>query len=332
MCIRDRFSGAGGLDLGFHERGFPIQLAIDRMPDAVLTHRRNFPDTRSLVSDLVDLGPEGVVELLLEDLPIGSSVAVIGGPPCQGFSRANTQSDPLDPRNKLPALYLEIVEEMQTHFQVEFVLFENVMGIRDRKHTATFDGIVTKFSEIGLTPTVGSYSALDFGVAQRRNRVIISGFRSKQAAAGFEPSKKNSKNLTVKATIGDLPDPAFFERGLDRAMIPHHPNHWTMQPVSKRFKNPGDWKDGGRSFRRLKWEEPSPTVAYGNREIHVHPNGTRRLSIYEAMKLQGFPDSFVLEGTLSSQVEQISNAVPPPLANALAAAVIAALENSGADA
>jgi DNA (cytosine-5)-methyltransferase 1 len=62
-------------------------------------------------------------------------------------------------------------------------------------------------------------------------------------------------------------------------------------------------------------------VAYGHREIHVHPGGHRRISIFEAMLLQGFPEDFVLEGTLSSQVEQVSNAVPPPLAQALATAI-----------
>ena len=85
----------------------------------------------------------------------------------------------------------------------------------------------------------------------------------------------------------------------------------------------------GRSFRRLEWDKPSPTVAYGHREIHVHPDGRRRLSIFEAMRLQGFPTDFVLEGTFSSQVEQVSNAVPPPLAEALATAIKVAMRKGG---
>lgn len=90
-----------------------------------------------------------------------------------------------------------------------------------------------------------------------------------------------------------------------------------MKPKSKRFLT-GEMPVGGRSFIKLEWKKPSRTVAYGNREIHVHPDGHRRLSIYEAMKLQGFPDSYRLMGTLSAQVKQISNAVPPPVAAALA--------------
>jgi DNA (cytosine-5)-methyltransferase 1 len=99
-----------------------------------------------------------------------------------------------------------------------------------------------------------------------------------------------------------------------------------MQPKSHRFTNPEAINGGGRSFRRLKWDAPSPTVAFGHREIHVHPEGRRRLSIYEAMLLQGFPEGFVLEGNLSEQVAQISNAVPPPLARSVAAAVRRALD------
>ena len=115
---------------------------------------------------------------------------------------------------------------------------------------------------------------------------------------------------------------------MEKTAIPHHENHWTMRPLSKRFSRPGGADRAGRSFRRLEWDKPSPTVAYGHREIHVHPDGCRRLSIFEAMLLQGFPEDFVLEGTLSSQVEQVSNAVPPPLARALAKAIKAAMRRS----
>ena len=133
----------------------------------------------------------------------------------------------------------------------------------------------------------------------------------------------------MRSVIGDLPEPAFCARDLEKSAIPHHENHWTMRPVSKRFSAPGGAQRAGRSFRRLEWDKPSPTVAYGHREIHVHPDGRRRLSIFEAMRLQGFPTDFVLEGTLSSQVEQVSNAVPPPLAEALATAIKVAMRKTG---
>ena len=147
-------------------------------------------------------------------------------------------------------------------------------------------------------------------------------------AQAFKPQKIQSNKLTVRAAIEGLPDPAYFARNLERSSIPFHENHWTMRPVSKRFRHPEQAAPSGRSFRRLQWDEPSPTVAYGHREIHVHPSGRRRLSIFEAMLLQGFPRKFVLEGNLSAQVEQVSNAVPPPLAHSLASAIAKALTTS----
>lgn len=319
------FSGAGGLDLGFQRADFPLSFAVDVSPAAIQTHRRNFQGAISVAADLTELGAGGVLAHLDSILEPGESIGVIGGPPCQGFSRANTGSAANDPRNRLPLLYLQIVEALQAKYTVEFVLFENVLGIRDAKHSVTFRGILSKFRDIGLTPIVNEYSALDYGVAQTRNRVIISAFRSEEVARNFKPKKVAASDLTVRSVIGDLPDPAFFARDLEKSAIPHHENHWTMRPVSKRFSQPDGADRAGRSFRRLEWGKPSPTVAYGHREIHVHPDGHRRLSIYEAMLLQGFPDEFVLEGTLSSQVEQVSNAVPPPLAQSLATAIGAAM-------
>ncbi|MGL5824424.1 MAG: DNA cytosine methyltransferase [Nocardioides sp.] len=322
------FSGAGGLDLGFKKSGFPLTFAVDASAAAIQTHKRNFKEAKSVAADLEELGPDGVLAHLQDLLKSSESIGVIGGPPCQGFSRANTASAASDPRNRLPLLYLQIVEALQSRYKVEFVLFENVLGIRDSKHSVTFCGILSKFREIGLTPDVGEYSALDYGVAQTRNRVIISAFRDEMVARNFKPNRIAASDLTVKSVIGDLPEPAFFSRDLEKSAIPHHENHWTMRPVSKRFTRPGGADRAGRSFRRLEWDKPSPTVAYGHREIHVHPDGRRRLSIFEAMLLQGFPEDFVLEGTLSSQVEQVSNAVPPPLAQSLAAAIKVAMRNA----
>lgn len=319
------FSGAGGLDLGFRDAGFSLMFAVDKSSAAILTHQRNFKGTSSIAADLEELGPGGVIQHLDDILVPGESIAVIGGPPCQGFSRANTGSTADDPRNRLPLLYLQIVEALQEKYKVEFVLFENVLGIRDAKHSVVFRGILSKFREIGLTAEAKEYSALDYGVAQTRTRVIISGFRDSEVARVFRPKKVTGAELTVHSVIGALPEPAYFMRGLEKSDIPHHENHWTMRPLSKRFSQPGGADRAGRSFRRLEWDKPSPTVAYGHREIHVHPDGRRRLSIYEAMLLQGFPSSFVLEGTLSSQVEQVSNAVPPPLAKALAVAIKSAM-------
>jgi DNA (cytosine-5)-methyltransferase 1 len=318
------FSGAGGLDLGFHQEGFSIPVAIDLSPAAIKTHKRNFANTTSIAADLRALQPDGVLAIVAENITPGSRVAVIGGPPCQGFSRANTLSQSNDPRNDLPQLYLEIVGKLNEHYIVEFVVFENVLGIRDKKHSEKYQEIITGLDDLGFDTTEKELCALDFGVPQNRKRVILSALRKGQGYASVRPTKCEGPR-TVRDAIEGLPAPAYFKRNLSVAEIPFHANHWTMQPKSQKFSNPSNATSEGRSFKRLSWDLPSPTIAFGNREIHIHPSGERRLSIYEAMLLQGFPKDFILEGNLSEQVQQISNAVPPPLGRSVAAAVKQAL-------
>ncbi|MET3395789.1 DNA (cytosine-5)-methyltransferase 1 [Variovorax sp. 1140] len=319
------FCGAGGLDWGFHEEKFKIPVAIDVSKAAVRTHKRNFKTTHSVAADLIKLQPHGVHELIAKQIPAKSRIGVIGGPPCQGFSRANTTSQADDPRNQLPQLYLEIVKKLQASYTVEFVVFENVLGIRDRKHAATYKALKDGLDELGFDVTEKELCSVDFGVPQNRRRIVLSAMRKDQGYGQVRPLPKEGLR-TVREAIGELEEPKFFDKELKPADIPVHENHWTMRPKSPRFSNPDDDYADGRSFKRLAWDEPSPTIAFGHREIHVHPDGRRRLSIYEAMLLQGFPEKFVLEGNLSEQVEQVSNAVPPPLGRSIAAAVKSALK------
>ncbi|MDP2028457.1 MAG: DNA cytosine methyltransferase [Thiobacillus sp.] len=325
--ILSLFCGAGGLDWGFHQEGFNIPLAIDVSAAAIRTHRKNFSDTHSVVADLIELGPKGVLRLVRKQIPVKTRIGVIGGPPCQGFSRANTGSQADDPRNQLPALYLEIVRQLKKHYAVEFVVFENVLGIRDKKHAETYQSIMDGLDELGFSVTEKELCSLDFGVPQNRRRIVLSAMRKRRGYTKVVP-QKSAGLVTVREAIGNLAPPAFFTRDLDPSEIPVHRNHWTMRPKSPRFLNPEEPRGKGRSFKQLSWDKPSPTIAFGHREIHVHPSGTRRLSIFEAMLLQGFPKEFILEGNLSEQVEQVSNAVPPPLARSIAVAVKLALSGT----
>ena len=318
------FSGAGGLDLGFKDAGFTISVAIDAAEAAIRTHKKNFPRTKAVVGDLIKLRPQGVLEHVRKKLVPGQRIAVIGGPPCQGFSRANTGSVSNDPRNRLPKLYLEIVEELQRLYTVEFIVFENVLGIRDKKHAKTYKALMQGIADLGFDVTEKELCSADFGVPQNRRRIVLSGMRKGQRYTPVKPRRRQGVE-TVREAIGGLKAPTYFKFGLEAKDIPVHPNHWTMQPKSPRFENPEAETGDGRSFKRLNWDLASPTIAFGHREIHVHPDGRRRLSIYEALLLQGFPKEFVLEGNLSEQVEQISNAVPPPLARSVALAVKRAL-------
>lgn len=319
------FCGAGGLDWGFHKEGFLIPLALDLSEAAIRTHKRNFRNTEAITADLSELGPDGVSELASKHIRRKSRIGIIGGPPCQGFSRANTRATTNDPRNRLPLLYLNIVRRLQEDFSVEFVVFENVPGIRDKKHVERYRSIKNGLQSMGFHVSEEELCALEHGVPQNRRRIVLIATREGRNYAQIQIQGRRGRR-TVQDAIDGLEPPAFFRQGLSPADIPVHPNHWTMKPKSSRFCNPQVLRSDTRSFKRLSWDEPSPTIAFGNREIHVHPSGLRRLSIFEAMLLQGFPKSFILEGNLSQQVEQISNAVPPPLARSIAVAIKKAMQ------
>ncbi len=313
------FAGAGGLDLGFKQAGFKIGIAFDISSAAVQTHKWNFRRSKAMATDLKVLGPTGVLREVLSVVPAGRQIGIIGGPPCQGFSRANVQRKASDPRNELPKLYLKIIRKLQQAYDVQFVVFENVLGMRDFKHAPTYNSLVSGLRSARFHVAEQELCAMDFGVPQTRKRIFLTAISKFVDSSDFKPRRRKGLR-NVGEAISGLPEPSLFSRTLSPKDILHHPNHWTMNPKSARFTQ-GDADQSSRCFKRLEWHKPSPTIAFGHREIHVHPSGARRLSIYEAMLLQGFPETFVLKGNLSQQVEQVSNAVPPPLARSVASAI-----------
>lgn len=320
------FCGAGGLDLGFHQKGFESIIAIDNDASAIETFNANFAVRSAVQVDLRTLHTKTFLELVAGVVsrtgkkPCG----LIGGPPCQGVSNSNVDADPTDPRNSLMTTYLRLLNALEETYEIDFFVFENVPGLLNEKNKARFLKLKRELSR-RFHITVQKVDAADFKVPQHRERVLICGLNRKRFLAPMGPLvANNAKKKTVRNTIGSLAEPIFFKRGLDSTSFPEHPNHWTMNPKSAKFTQLT--VSVGRSFRKLNWDLPSRTVAYGHREIHVHPNGHRRLSIFEGMLLQGFPKSFALKGTLSAQVQQVSNAVPPPLAGSIAALVTKALK------
>lgn len=317
------FCGAGGLDLGFMQAGFNVILAADYFQAAIDTHNLNSSSKSAIVLDLATATADDLRELIEKMSPGAAPIGVIGGPPCQGFSLANTKRSHDDPRNNLAKNYTKIINQLANIYPIEFFLFENVSGLLSAENEEVLKGL-RKTLAAKFTVSSSCLNSQNFGVPQSRERFLMVGLRKTGEKRKFnfpEPTTPNPR--TVRDAIEHLPQPAFFNRRLTPDDIPHHPNHWTMRPLSKRFGP--DLKSRGRSLIRLSWDKPSRTVAYGHREIHVHPTGLRRLSIYEAMLLQGFPSTYQLSGNLSEQVTQVSNAVPPPLARVLADAIKTAI-------
>lgn len=315
------FCGAGGLDRGFEDAGFEVGMALDKKADSVASYNFNRPD--QAVGHVLDLASATCGDI---DAIYGrrfNPTAVIGGPPCQSFSQANVNQRSDDARTKLPISYAQLISDFHSRSAIDFVVMENVVGLVKRKHSATLEEVERILTTAGFKLRRLLLNAADHGVPQRRPRLFLIGinselFRGKDLVDLQIPTQDK---ITVRDAIGHLDQPTYFSRTCGPNRV--HPNHWCMTPRSEKFTRPGGVQPGvsGRSFKMLSWDEPSITVAYGHREVHVHPNGVRRLSIYEAMLLQGFPVDYNLVGTMSSQIDQVSEAVPPPLAYAVAKSI-----------
>lgn len=320
------FCGAGGLDLGFEDAGYEIRLAFDLRKDSIASYNHNrkgrehgaVEDVAQLTLDKLDKLAGGTFE------PEG----VIGGPPCQSFSRANTVYIDGDPRHSLPLAYARLLRHLNERSPIKFFVMENVTGLMSDRHKHRLRQMEREFEKAGFTVSNAVLLATDYATPQIRERLFVIGINKKlYGGAKWSPPPRidtDPEKLTVKAAIGHLPEATLFDKSLRPGDIAHHVNHWCMQPKSHRFTTegaltPGDGRN--RSFKTLSWSKPSLTVAYGHREVHVHPNCHRRLSVYEAMLLQGFPEEYELVGSLSSQIVQVSEAVPPPLAKAIAQSV-----------
>ncbi len=258
--------------------------------------------------------------------------AVIGGPPCQSFSRANTWKRDDDPREKLVSKFISIALRLHRHRRsLDFIVMENVQELAAGKYQHILNRQVERLEAAGFNVATHVLDALDYSVPQRRKRLILVAYNPDAFSERYwKPPPKAEDQLNVEDAIAGLEQPAFFAVNIEPDDIPLHRNHWCMVPKSKKFFD-GSLCPGtsyGRSFKTLTWDKPSYTVSYGNREVHVHPSGTRRLSVYEALLLQGFPKTFHLEGNLSDQITQVSEAVPPPLATAIAEQIESDLNSS----
>jgi DNA (cytosine-5)-methyltransferase 1 len=317
--ILSLFCGAGGLDRGFEKESFEIGLAFDIRSAAVASYNFNRKNKNGHVADISQLTLADLDQIYGREFkPTG----IIGGPPCQSFSVANVQDNKDDVRHSLPLKYAGLLKSLNERNPIKFFIFENVLGLKSKKHVEKYNKFKLAFENAGFKIHEVILNSVDYGVPQIRKRVFILGLNKEiynDCSLIFNPQVLKPK--TVYQAIGKLPEPTFFEDNKNGQPLLFHPNHWCMTPRSKKFTTPGALISGkaiGRSFRVLEWHKPSHTVAYGNREVHIHPSCQRRLSVLEAMLLQGFSKKYVLRGTLSDQFSQVSEAVPPPLAQEVA--------------
>lgn len=198
----DLFCGCGGLSLGAHHAGLNTSVGIDVDKTLSAAFALNFPRSELLNADLLDLCPNELKARLGQATP----TAVIGGPPCQGFSVMGKR-DRRDPRNALLGRFFDYVDV----FQPDFFLMENVPGLYDKANRGVLElaiGTVSAEYRI-LEPMV--LNAMDFGAATNRPRLIVVGYKPEFFehfdVADFEKAKTKSVT-TVKDAIYDLPGPS----------------------------------------------------------------------------------------------------------------------------
>lgn len=200
------FSGGGGFDLGFVAEGYEVIWAIDNNKDAANTYRKN------IGSQIVC---EDVNKIPIESIP--QADVVIGGPPCQSFSLAGNRNTE-DERGRLIWKYIQIIE----HVQPQAFVFENVQGLLSAKNSSgeKIIGLLkSAFRKIGYTVGQQVLNAADYGVPQRRKRVIIVGLRDQFVPFVFpkpthgDREKKLKPYVSVEEALGDLPAAIDDENG-----------------------------------------------------------------------------------------------------------------------
>ena len=324
------FAGCGGLDLGFERAGFRIGLAYDIRPHSVSSWNRNRPGVaRAHIADLQTIRFADI------DRQHGKEFApsgVIGGPPCQPFSPANRSPVSDDPRSHLVHRFFTLALRFhRCRNPLDFILMENVPALEKFQNGLVLKQEIARLKRNEFDVIVFVMDAASHCVPQHRRRLFLLAFpQNAHRMRHWSPPLGNRERKTVADAIQNLPSPTYFAPGIDRTAITRHENHWCMVPKSPKFFD-GTLIEGQtstRSFKTLAWNKPSITASYGHREVHVHPSGTRRLSVFEAMRIQGFPDHYVLDGTLSAQIDQVGEAVPPPLAKAVALSIRSVLAGS----
>lgn len=322
MTYIDLFSGSGGFSLGFDRKGFQNIFSIDNEPSFCETYRHNFPNHRLIEKDICQLS-EPEIRLLIGNTEVD---AVIGGPPCQGFSIAGNIGRKFidDPRNRLFKEFVRVVKIVRP----KFFVMENVARLYNHNKGETRKEIIRDFEELGYRVECKILNSADYDVPQVRKRVIFIGSRSKRKIEF--PKKITEQYRTVKEAIHHYPTLAAGEESII-------PNHVAMTHSRQMLEKMSYVSDGGsraeipvdlrpttgdvRKYIRYKSNEPSVCVTGDMRKI-FHYSQNRALTVRELAKLQTYPDDFIFKGSKISQQQQVGNSVPPQMAEAIAGAII----------
>lgn len=261
-------------------------------------------------------------------------------------------------KGKLSATYIELIVRNQP----DFFLFENVKGLyRTKKHRAFFDEVKSKLISNGYYLTEKLINAIEFGAPQDRERIILIGFkRSVLTDLGMElngspilksfnwdaktiykakdilaenwPKQEPFLNNQTRSIPKEINKKLTIQYWFDKNDVENHPNaeHY-FQPRAglSKFLSIQEGDDLKKSYKRLHRWRYSPTAAYGNNEVHLHPYKARRISAAEALAIQSLPKDFIIPShiSLSNMFKTIGNGVPYLAAKGLAETISVFIEN-----
>jgi DNA (cytosine-5)-methyltransferase 1 len=329
MKIISLFSGAGGLDIGFHKAGFQTIWANEY-------DKKIHPSYRNYFKDVI-LDTRSIREVKAEDLPKEEITGLIGGPPCQSWSQAGARRGIEDPRGELFYEYIRIIKITNPKFFVA----ENVPGLLQTKNKKVFENLLDMFRKLGYELSWKLVNSSDYGVPQDRKRVIVVGYR-KNLERVYTFPEPILKKVTLKDAIWDLNK---IRIGSKEAEIKDH------RLVVQSGSGQSQYSPIFLSRNRVRgWDQQSFTILATDRHIPFHPTAPRmekvkkdvmrlakgkeklyrRLTVRECARIQTFPDSykFICENPRDGY-KMVGNAVPAKLAYHIANQIAADLKAIG---
>ena len=325
------FAGAGGLALGIEKAGFNSLGFIEIDKDASDTLKLNRPKWRVINDDIANISSLDLPRFF--GIKSGELDLLSGGAPCQSFSYAGKRLGLEDARGTLFYHYAKFLEQLQP----KMFLFENVRGLLTHDKGRTYQTILDIFEGTGYVIQKAVLNAWDYGVAQKRERLITIGIRKDLAKkVHFEfptPHKYKPvlRDILLVCPKSEGAPYSEYKRKVFELVPPG--GYWRDIPedIAKEYMKSCWYMEGGRTgiLRRLSLAEPSLTVLTSPSQKQTdrcHPLEARPFTIRENARCQSFPDDWNFCGSIGSQYKQVGNAVPVNLAYEIALKIKAALE------
>lgn len=333
----DLFCGCGGLSLGLRRAGFKVLAAIDNDPLSISTYKLNNKRTHLIKEDIRSIDPHALIKEL--GLAPGDLDLVAGCPPCQGFSTLRTLNGGRyidEPMNDLVHEFVRFVRV----FLPKALMMENVPALLNDHR---LEGIRRDLENLGYNCAADLFNAENYGVPQRRRRMIL--FGSRDACPPFAQPVKRRR--TVAGTIQQLQRPDTSSDPLHN--YPVRRAEHVMALIRQIPKDGGSRtdlpnavqlachqrSDGFRDvYGRMAWREPAPTITGScinpSKGRYIHPDEDRAITLREAALLQGFPKSYRFDMSRGRYptAQMIGNAFPPKFAELHARALYVYLERA----